>query len=149
MTLMQAVAAGGGATPRGTLKGIKVTRHGVDGKVEMIEPTMEDTLKDGDVVFVREIVLTAGAGSANLAHFLAVLRRARWVSAVVVFATVLLVAILYLVFATRVYTATASLLIDAKPDPVSSMLYGGAMPALINTQTEILRSDAHSVWCRT
>ena len=54
MTLMQAVAASGGATPRGTLKGIKVTRHGVDGKAQTIEPTMEDTLKDGDVVFIRE-----------------------------------------------------------------------------------------------
>ncbi len=54
MTLMQAVAAGGGATPRGTLKGIKVTRHGVDGKTTTVEPSMEDTLKDGDVVFIRE-----------------------------------------------------------------------------------------------
>ena len=76
----------------------------------------------------------------NLTHFLAVLR-ARWVSAVVVFAAVLVASILYLVFATRVYTATASVLIDAKPDPVSTMLYGGATPALINTQIEILRSD--------
>ena len=76
----------------------------------------------------------------NLTHFLAVLR-ARWLSAVLAFAVVLCAVILYLVFATRVYTATASLLIDAKPDPVSSMLYGGANPAQINTQIEILRSD--------
>ena len=54
MTVMQAVAAGGGATPRGTLKGLKVTRHGADGKVQTLEPSMEDTLKDGDVVFIRE-----------------------------------------------------------------------------------------------
>ncbi len=76
----------------------------------------------------------------NFSHFLAVLR-ARWLSAVIVFGCVLAAAILYLVFTTRVYTATASLLIDAKPDPVSTMLYGGATPALINTQIEILRSD--------
>ena len=76
----------------------------------------------------------------NLSHFLAVLR-ARWLAAVVVFAVVLTAAILYLVFATRVYTATASILIDVKPDPVSSMLYGGATPSQINTQIEILRSD--------
>ena len=76
----------------------------------------------------------------NLSHFLAVFR-ARWLSALVVFVVVLSAAILYLVFATRVYTANASLLIDAKPDPVSSMLYGGANPALINTQIEIIRSD--------
>src|SRR5471030_48679 len=76
----------------------------------------------------------------SLSHFLAVLR-ARWLAAVIVFGAVLLAAILYLVFATRVYTATASLLVDFKPDPVSSMLYGGATPSQINTQIEILRSD--------
>ncbi len=54
MTVMQAVAAGGGATPRGTLKGLKVTRRGADGKMQTLEPSMEDTLKDGDVVFIRE-----------------------------------------------------------------------------------------------
>jgi len=54
MTVMQAVAAGGGATPRGTLKGIKVTRHTPDGKTQTLEPSMEDTLKDGDVVYIRE-----------------------------------------------------------------------------------------------
>lgn len=54
MTVMQAVAAGGGATPRGTLKGLRVTRRGADGKTQTFEPSMEDTLKDGDVVFVRE-----------------------------------------------------------------------------------------------
>ena len=54
MTVMQAVAAGGGATPRGTLKGLKVTRRAADGKMQTLEPSMEDTLKDGDVVFIRE-----------------------------------------------------------------------------------------------
>jgi polysaccharide export outer membrane protein len=54
MTVMQAVAAGGGATPRGTLKGLRITRRGPDGRVQTIEPSMEDTLKDGDVMFIRE-----------------------------------------------------------------------------------------------
>ncbi len=54
MTVMQALAAGGGATQRGTLKGVRVTRRGADGKMQTIEPTMEDTLKDGDVMFIRE-----------------------------------------------------------------------------------------------
>ena len=75
----------------------------------------------------------------NLSHFLAVLR-ARWLAAAVVFGCVLAAAILYVVFATRVYTANASLLIDIKPDPVSLML-GGVTPAQINTQIEIIRSD--------
>ena len=76
----------------------------------------------------------------NLSHFLAVLR-ARWLAAAIVFAVVLTAAILYLIFATRVYTATASILIDAKPDPVSSMLYGGPTPSQINTQIDIIHSD--------
>ena len=54
MTVMQAVAAGGGATPRGTLKGLRVTRRGPDGRMQTLEPSMEDTLKDGDVVFIKE-----------------------------------------------------------------------------------------------
>ena len=54
MTVMQAVAAGGGATQRGTLKGIRVTRKMPDGKVETLEPSMQDFLQDGDVMYVRE-----------------------------------------------------------------------------------------------
>ena len=54
MTVMQAVAAGGGATQRGTLKSLRVTRRGPDGKMQTIEPAMEDSLKDGDVMFIRE-----------------------------------------------------------------------------------------------
>lgn len=76
----------------------------------------------------------------SLSHFLAVLR-ARWMVAVIASVATLVAVILYLVFATRVYTATSSLLVDAKPDPVSAMLYGGATPALINTQIDIIRSD--------
>ncbi len=76
----------------------------------------------------------------NLSHFLAVLR-ARWLAAAIVFAVVVTAAVLYLVLATRVYTATATLLIDVKPDPVSSMLYGGTNPAQINTQLDIIHSD--------
>jgi polysaccharide biosynthesis/export protein len=53
-TVMQAVAAAGGATPRGTLKGLKITRRGPDGRLQTIEPSMDDTLKDGDVMYIRE-----------------------------------------------------------------------------------------------
>ena len=54
MTLLQALATGGGLTARGTDKGIKVHRKGEAGKVQVIEPVMTDTLREGDVVFVRE-----------------------------------------------------------------------------------------------
>jgi polysaccharide export outer membrane protein len=54
MTLIQALATGGGLTLRGTEKGIRVHRKGADGKVEVIQPAMDDVLRDGDVVYVRE-----------------------------------------------------------------------------------------------
>jgi polysaccharide export outer membrane protein len=54
MTLLQALATGGGLTPRGTEKGIRVHRKGSDGQVEVTQPTMTDVLREGDVVFVRE-----------------------------------------------------------------------------------------------
>ena len=77
----------------------------------------------------------------SLSNFLAVLR-ARWILAAVVFVLVCMGSIAYVVLATRVYTATASLVIEGRPDPVSSMLYGGAVsPAMINTQLEVIRSD--------
>jgi polysaccharide export outer membrane protein len=54
MTLLQALATGGGLTARGTEKGIRVHRKGEGGKVEVLQPSMTDLLRDGDVVFVRE-----------------------------------------------------------------------------------------------
>lgn len=77
----------------------------------------------------------------NLGNVIAVLR-ARWLPAVLAFALVLGAAVAYTVLAPKMYTATATLVIDIKPDPVSSMLYGGAAsPAMMNTQVEVLRSD--------
>jgi polysaccharide export outer membrane protein len=54
MTVMQALATGGGLNLRGTEKGIRVHRKGADGKVQIITPTMDDSMRDGDVVYVRE-----------------------------------------------------------------------------------------------
>ena len=54
MTLLQALASGGGLTLRGTDKGIKVHRKEADGSIQLIVPTMTDKLREGDVVFVRE-----------------------------------------------------------------------------------------------
>ncbi|AKJ27907.1 sugar transporter [Caldimonas brevitalea] len=54
LTVMQALATGGGLTQRGTERGLRVHRRGPDGKVQVIQPTMEDLLRDGDVVYVRE-----------------------------------------------------------------------------------------------
>ena len=54
MTVMQALATGGGLTVRGTEKGMRVHRRGADGKVQVVQPSMDDQLRDGDVVYVRE-----------------------------------------------------------------------------------------------
>lgn len=54
MTVMQVLAAGGGLTQRGTERGIRVHRKGTDGKVQVIQPGMDDGVKDGDVVYVKE-----------------------------------------------------------------------------------------------
>ncbi|MET0520072.1 MAG: polysaccharide export protein EpsE [Burkholderiaceae bacterium] len=54
MTLMQSLASGGGLTQRGTEKGIRVHRKGADGKVQVLQPAMDESLRDGDVVYVRE-----------------------------------------------------------------------------------------------
>ena len=54
MTVMQALATGGGLNLRGTERGIRVHRKGADGKVQILQPKMDDTLLEGDVVFVQE-----------------------------------------------------------------------------------------------
>ena len=54
MTLLQALASGGGLTLRGTARAIAVHRKGADGSVKIVEPAMTDKLREGDVVFVRE-----------------------------------------------------------------------------------------------
>lgn len=54
MTLLQALATGGGLTPRGTEKGVRVHRKAADGSVTVMTPGMTDKLREGDVVFVRE-----------------------------------------------------------------------------------------------
>jgi polysaccharide export outer membrane protein len=56
MTVMQALATGGGLTNRGTEKGMRVHRRGADGRVQVIQPSMDDSLRDGDVVYVRESI---------------------------------------------------------------------------------------------
>jgi polysaccharide export outer membrane protein len=54
MSVMQLLAAGGGLTQRGTEKGLQLRRRGADGKVQATQPSMDDPLRDGDVVYVKE-----------------------------------------------------------------------------------------------
>ena len=54
MTVMQALASGGGLNQRGTERGIRVHRKSPEGKVQVVQPGMDDSLRDGDVVYVKE-----------------------------------------------------------------------------------------------
>jgi polysaccharide export outer membrane protein len=53
MSLMQALAAAGGLTPRGTDKGIRLSRRQEGGQVRSFEPDTQHRLQDGDVIYVR------------------------------------------------------------------------------------------------
>lgn len=54
LTVLQTLATAGGLTARGTEKGMRIHRKGADGKTQVIQPSMDDALHDGDVLFVRE-----------------------------------------------------------------------------------------------
>lgn len=54
MTVMQALAVAGGLTQRGTLRGLRINRRDAAGRFVTLEPAMEDRLREGDVVYIRE-----------------------------------------------------------------------------------------------
>lgn len=54
MTVLQALAAGGGLTLRGTQSGIRVHRRDAQGVTVELVPGLQGLLQQGDVVFVRE-----------------------------------------------------------------------------------------------
>jgi polysaccharide export outer membrane protein len=56
MTVMQALATGGGLTPKGTRRGLQVHRRGSDGKILIIEPKLDDPILADDVIYVRESI---------------------------------------------------------------------------------------------
>jgi polysaccharide biosynthesis/export protein len=54
MTLMQALAANGGLTPRGTQRGVKVHRRDANGAVTILDIGMNDPVVRDDVIYVKE-----------------------------------------------------------------------------------------------
>lgn len=56
MTLMQALAQGGGLTLRGTQRGIQVNRKDAKGQTQQIAPEMNAPIKADDVIYVRESI---------------------------------------------------------------------------------------------
>jgi polysaccharide export outer membrane protein len=54
MTVQQAVAQGGGPTPRGSLNRLRLTRTGPDGRQVETDARLGDPVLPNDVIFVRE-----------------------------------------------------------------------------------------------
>jgi polysaccharide export outer membrane protein len=54
MTVMQALAMGGGPTPRGTQRGVKLHRRNASGVVEVLKPDLTDLIKQDDVLYLKE-----------------------------------------------------------------------------------------------
>lgn len=54
MTVMQAISVGGGITPRGSDRRLKMRRPSGDGKYVEKDATLQDRVRPDDVIFVRE-----------------------------------------------------------------------------------------------
>ena len=56
MTVMQALAQGGGPTPRGSERRLRLNRKNAAGVIETLSPEMTDPVKPNDVIYVRESI---------------------------------------------------------------------------------------------
>jgi polysaccharide export outer membrane protein len=54
MMVLQALSTGGGLSPRGTERGVRVKRRDANGVLQMITVKHEDMLKPDDIVYVKE-----------------------------------------------------------------------------------------------
>jgi polysaccharide export outer membrane protein len=54
MTVMQALALGGGITARGTEKRLRLDRNAADGRIQQLEPKLTDPIQPNDVLYVKE-----------------------------------------------------------------------------------------------
>jgi polysaccharide export outer membrane protein len=54
MTVMQALAMGGGPTARGTQRGVQLHRRNANGVLEVLSPSLSDLVKQDDVLFIKE-----------------------------------------------------------------------------------------------
>lgn len=74
-------------------------------------------------------------------QFLSILRARWWVALAVLVLTVATTLVVSLLLP-KSYTASASVVVDFRPDPVSAVMYGGMVsPALMATQVDVIRSD--------
>lgn len=74
-------------------------------------------------------------------QFLSILRARKWL-ALLVLALVVGITLVVNLLMTKQYTASASVVVDYKPDPVTAMLYAGAAsPGFMATQVDVIESE--------
>jgi succinoglycan biosynthesis transport protein ExoP len=77
----------------------------------------------------------------SFTQFLSILR-ARWMISLAVFVTLVTATLVVSLMLPKKYTAVASIVVDAKPDPLSAGLYSGGLNAsIIATQMDVINSD--------
>ena len=54
MSVVQALSMGGGVTPRGTQRGIRILRRDADGVMQQLDTQLADPVKKDDVIYVKE-----------------------------------------------------------------------------------------------
>jgi len=54
MTVMQGISLGGGLSPRGTLRGVRINRPLESGQVSTLQVNLGDMVKEDDVIYVKE-----------------------------------------------------------------------------------------------
>jgi polysaccharide export outer membrane protein len=54
MIVLQALSAGGGLSPRGTERGVRIKRRDANGELQMITAKHDDLVKADDIVYVKE-----------------------------------------------------------------------------------------------
>lgn len=77
----------------------------------------------------------------SFAQFLSICL-ARWKISVAIFLAVVVLTLGVSLLLPKKYTATASVVVDVKPDPLSAMMFSGAPnPSMIATQIDVITSD--------
>lgn len=56
MTIMQAIAQGGGPTARGSERRLRLSRKAADGSIQLTEPDLSDPVLPNDVIYVKESI---------------------------------------------------------------------------------------------
>jgi polysaccharide export outer membrane protein len=56
MTVMQAMALGGGPTSRGSENRLRLHRKGPDGRMQLIDPKLSDPILPNDVLYIKESI---------------------------------------------------------------------------------------------